>query len=488
MCGASRLLRLRRHWGIVALLIIAGAVYASTRDVYGMLMWDEAEYASLARALVRGTGYSVAGAPEALRPPLLPLAAATVLWSYGGANDAAIRSAAIGLALLALASLYAAVARVYDLSTGLAASALLASMPWFWTATPHLLSEILFLTLFAAALFAWSCGLTRDARWFPASWLCLGGAFLVRYTALLFGPLALLLLLVELRHDGAAVWRRVRSPACALAPLLGALVVAPWLVRQTLLFGDPLVGVRQASTQLQVYQPNISMPWWQYLVGLPVMLSWPTLGLAVAGAWWALRRDDRFALHCVVVAAGVLIWFSAYRYKEPRLISSLLPAAAVLAALGVTRGLFGRAPGAAVAVLTGAIAVSNFGATRPTFAYDRTLGYPSFLDAMAFVRQHSSAEALVVGPNPPQISWYADRKCIDFPEQPALAALLARADWVVITNFERGQKAYVPQLAQRIPAAAFDDGSAARFGDDRFATLVVRAARLREALARRAAE
>lgn len=484
MGSAGPLPRLRRHWAIAVLLAGAGAVYAHTAGAYGMLMWDEAEYAALARSLLRGDGYAIGGAPQALRPPLWPLAEAVAFWIAGRADDAAVHAATVALALGALALLYAVAAAVYDRATGLIAAALLGSAPWFWTTTANALSEMPFLACFAAAQFAWSAGLLRDARWFYASWLAVGCALLTRYTALLFGPLAVLLTLLELARGDAAVRRRVGSRAFVLAPLVGLAVVAPWFARQALVFGDPLVGVRQASTQLQVYLPGVSMPWWAYLAGLPTLLSWPTAALLALGAAGALWRRDRFARHGLVVVVFVLAWFSAYRFKEPRLVSAMLPAAALLAALGLTRAPAGPPPRGAMAAILAAIAALNFAATRPTFATVRTLGWPSYLAAMAHVRAHSAADALLVGANAPQIVWYADRVTVDFPSAPpALLPLLTRADWVVVTNFERGQRAWVAPLAARLPAEAFADGSAVRFADDRFTTLLIRPARVRQLLA-----
>ncbi|MFN8644170.1 MAG: glycosyltransferase family 39 protein [Candidatus Binatia bacterium] len=470
--------RLGRHWPLAALLGGAGAVYARTCGAYGMLTWDEAEYASLARSLVRGAGYTFDGPPHPLRPPLLPLAEAASLWWSGRADDAAVHAASVGLALLALALLYAGAALAYDRATGLVAAALLASAPWFWTTTANALSELPLLAFFAAALFAWSAGLLRDARWFYVSWSCFGLALLTRYTALLFGPLAALLALAELVRGDAAVRARVASRAFVLAPLVGLAVVAPWFARQALVFGDPLVGVREAAGQLQRYLPGVAMPWWQYLADLPAMLSWPTLALAVVGAATALRRGERFGVHALVTAAFVLAWFSVYRYKEPRLVSAMMPAAALLAARGLIGSGAGVGPSAAIVA---AIGVLNLGATRPVFANVRTLGYPSFLAAMAFVRAHSTPDARLVGPNEPQIVWYADRAAEGFGAEAGLDAQLARAEWVVVTDFERGQPPYVAALAKRLPAEAFADGSAVRFHAGGFTTLLVRAPRFRQA-------
>ncbi|MGH7790215.1 MAG: glycosyltransferase family 39 protein [Candidatus Binatia bacterium] len=470
------------RWPIALLLLVCALAYARTLGAYGMLMWDEAEYATLARSLARGDGYAIAGRPQALRPPLLPFAGAAGLWVAGAGDDRFVKVASLAFALLAIAVVYAAAARAYDRTTGLVAAALLATMPWFWTDTAHFLSEMPLLAFLSAALFAWSFALYRSPRWFYASWLCVGLALLSRYTALLFGPLALLLALAALATRDPAVRARLCSRDALLAPLLGAAVVAPWAVRQMLAFGDPLIGMRQAASQLQVYLPGVSMPWYDYLVGLPGMLSLPIGVLLLVGSARAVERRDRFALQCLIVVAFVLGWFSLYRYKEPRLISAMLPAAAVLAGVGMTRGLPGAAPPRplTLALLVAAIAALNAVGTAHTFSRQVTLGYPPFVDAMRWMREHTPPTALLVGPNVAQMSWYADRPAVDFPDVEAeLSALLARADWVVITNFERGQKPYAGGLASRVPPEAFQSGDAVLFRDRRFSTLVVRAERLR---------
>jgi len=56
-----------------------GFVYLGTIDSYGMFMWDEAEYACLARSISRGQGFSISGKPDPLRPPILPLTGAAVI-------------------------------------------------------------------------------------------------------------------------------------------------------------------------------------------------------------------------------------------------------------------------------------------------------------------------------------------------------------------------------------------------------------------------
>lgn len=466
--------RVAAHWPLAVLLIAAAIVYRASLGAYGMLMWDEAEYASLARSLARGAGYLGAGGAEALRPPLLPLAGAAAITVAGAADDRAVGSASIALALFALAIVYAAAAIAYDRATAVLAAGLLATAPWFWAATATFLSEIPLLAFFAAALFCWRFALSRDPRWFYAAWLFAGLALLTRYTALLLAPLFVLLAL----SSASAARRALTTRHARLAPLAGLLVVAPWFARQAVLFGDPLVGVWRAGSQLQTYLPGVSMPATYYLGALPIMLSAVFAALLGGALIWILWERDRLGLDCLLVIAFLLGWFSLYRYKEPRLISALLPAAALLSAAFVSRSLLGgrRLPAALALVLVGLLALLNAPRQRAAFAATRTLGYPSFLDAMAFVRRHSAADARLLGPNPPQIFWYADRPVQSFPNDPAeLPAHLAGVDWVVITDFERGQPPYVGALAAALPS----DAAVHRFADRRRNhTIVLRPDRL----------
>ena len=472
----------RHHAAVLLLLAVAALVYGGGRDAYGMLMWDEAEYASLARALARGEGYAVAGAPESLRPPLLPLAGAAAIALAGRADDRTVKAASVALALAALLVVYAAGALVWEPRTGAVAALLLAVAPWFWTATAQFLSEIPSLLCFAAAAFAWSLALLRSPRWFYVAWLCAGLALLTRYTALLLGPLFALLTLSAWAGGATAPRRLLRGRDFWLAPLVAVAVVAPWFAWQAMTFGDPLVGLRRAATQLQVYLPGVAMPWHAYLTGLPAMVTMPTALALLGGGVWALRRRDAFALQCAVTVVFVLLWFSLYRYKEPRLVSAMLPAAALLAAFAVTHGLAGgpsrRLGLPLLAALAGVVALGAQSAQQ-TLTSVVTHGYPSFLEAAAFLRANSDPTALVGAANAPQVWWYAERRVVPFTDAEALPELLTRADWVVVVDFERGQPPWVAALPARIPAAAFAAGDAARFADGRFTTVVARASAVR---------
>jgi hypothetical protein len=465
---------------LVVLLALLGSVYSSWHGALGMLTWDEAEYAGLGRSVLRGEGFALGGQPGTLRPPLLPLSAAASFALAGAPTDRAAKAAVLAWALVALGVVASVFAGAFDRATGLLAAAFLGCAPAFLEFVPRVLSEVPFVAAFTPALALAYAGLYRDARLLPWSWALLGISLLVRYTGVLFLPLFALLCAAAWAGGDPAVRRRMRSAWFLLSPLAALAVQAPWLLRQHLVTGDALSGFRYASGQLDAFLPDLVMPWYSYAAFLPQMLTWPVLVLAAVGVAWAVRERDRAGLHCVGAIAFVLLWFSFYRMKEIRMATSTLPFLCALAALGVTRGLvprgaprvYGAAAGLALAILLG----SNLYKADRASPSRATVGYPAFLRAMEFLRSSTPPEARILGESGPQISWYADRTTRRVPSEPArFGEALAGADWLVIVNFERGQPAYVSELAERA-------GSEARlFDDGRFRTLLVPAASLRSA-------
>ena len=475
-----------QHGAILLLLIFFGAVYAMTLNSQGMFMWDEAEYASLGRAVTRGEGFAISGKPNLLRPPVLPLAAAASMLLCGSGRDLVVKLPNLAFSLLALLVVYLCVMTEFDRTTGLVAAAFLGMSPSFWVSTPLFLTEIPFMAFFAGAGLCFYFGLYRHQGYFFWSWFCWALAFLTRYTALLFGPIVVLFLILALCTQNQDVWRRIQSPSFFLSPLVGLVLVLPWMIRQQLTFGNALVGVKQSATQLQVYRPGIAMPWDFYLTHIPAMLSPVLTLLLLLGVVWTVWKRERFGLHCLVVCVGILVWFSCYRYKEARQVTCLLPFMVTLAAIGLVRSpfpvRFSWRSAAVLTLLLVGIFTANFISTHPTFQHRVALGYPSFTKAMQFLREHTSSDAVVIGANYPQIHWYADRRAFDLPNEQKLKEGLESCEWVVITNFERSQKSYALDLIKKVSQADVQEGNVAVFRDPHFTTFLIRSSWLRKRL------
>jgi 4-amino-4-deoxy-L-arabinose transferase-like glycosyltransferase len=472
------------QWPIVALLAFFGILYGFSLNSYGMLMWDEAEYASIGRSVLHGHGFTISGKPNALRPPILPLAGAAGMFLFGEqSGDPILRGIACVLALLALLAVYCFGAAGFDRTTGLVAAALLGITPFFWTFVPYFMCEIPFLGFFAAAVWFFYFGAYIHERFFLCSWICWGLALLTRYTASLFLPVAVCFVASAWFWGGPEARRRLMSRTFFLSPLAGLLLVLPWLGREYHTFGNALAGFKQASGQLQVYQPGVSMPWDYYLRRTPSMLSLEIAALLAAGIVWAFWKRDRFSLHNLLAIAVIAGWVSCYRYKEERIVSSALPFMVTIAAVFLTKATVRLRPwvrGAVLGVLLVGFFLMNLRVTQPIFENRVTPGYPSFLDGMAFLRENASPGSRVLGANIPQIYWYSNLSVKDIPEEDQLREALRRSEWVVITNFEPVQKPYVLGLARLAPIEPTRES--AWFRDGQFVTVVIRSDKLLRAL------
>jgi hypothetical protein len=135
-----------------------------------------------------------------------------------------------------------------------------------------------------------------------------------------------------------------------------------------------------------------------------------------------------------------------------------------------------------VAATLSGLFLLNFHVTRPVLKNWFTVGYPSFLDAMAFLRVHARPGATVLGANFPQLHWYSDLHAVNIPEEQDLPEALRHSEWVIITNFEPVQKPDVFGLIGRAAASQGTPDSAATFQDSRYFTIVIRSDRLLRAL------
>jgi 4-amino-4-deoxy-L-arabinose transferase-like glycosyltransferase len=189
---------IKEHGAILLLLLFFGALYSTTLTAYGMFVWDEAEYASLGRSVLRGEGFAINGKPNSFRLPLLPLSAAASMLLLNSTSDVIVRLPSLFFSLLALFVVYWCVKTQFDRTTGVVAAALLGLFPYFWRSTPFLLTEIPFLAFFTGAVLFFSFGLYRARHFFYWSWLCFGLALSTRYNAVLLAPIIIAFLVLAL--------------------------------------------------------------------------------------------------------------------------------------------------------------------------------------------------------------------------------------------------------------------------------------------------
>jgi len=489
------MVRLLDRLDVAVLLLCLGGLYLSGLGGHGMLMWDEAHYAVLGRALASGEGYvEPDGRPERLRPPVLPMAIAGVLRVVPDANDRTVRRVTVAAALLCVLSVYLIVKHEAGSAAAMVAAIALGSAPEFWRLTSYLLTEIPFMLFNTLAVYFFYRGLHVDPRGFLLAWPCFALALLTRYTALLFGPICLLVVLAALLGRDRSAVERLRSKYFVLGPLLAAPLLLPLFFRFYQSFGDPLVGFRAAADQLPDYARHATFPSLYYLTLLPSMLGWVPLLLLAAAVSQIVWVRDRLGTACLIAAAFIIAFLSRYGWKEPRLISAALPFFAI--AIGIGAGAWSRTlaklgstarPSIARQVALAVVFVAFFSGLRfdPSYAraqlaiaHSKTLGYPSFLWAMREIDRSAAPSAVMMGPNCYQIAWYAKRSCIGLPATDDGLANATAADLVIATSFERGQPAY---LAAALEAVEARFGREVRvFADDRYWTKIAPAAAFRE--------
>jgi 4-amino-4-deoxy-L-arabinose transferase-like glycosyltransferase len=225
--------------GILALALVAriAAIVASPdfRPIF-----DAADFDRHAASIAAGNGYpppqlGLEG-PSAFRPPLYPVALAVVHKLGGGWTAGRVLGALLGTLAVALVFLIAE--RLWDHRVALVAALIAAVFPPLVFLSASLLSEQLFLPLVLASVLG--VLVYRDTgawRWAVAAGVLCGLAILARTSG---APYVLALAV------GAWALRPRFSRAALVPPLVvllaTAVTVAPWVVRNTLVF-DRFAGL-----------------------------------------------------------------------------------------------------------------------------------------------------------------------------------------------------------------------------------------------------
>ncbi len=211
---------------------------------YDQLNVDTDAYLAIAKCLMNGDGFcSVPGQATAFRPPLYPLLVAGCLSTVGPLGIGLMQVACGGLTIWFTFQL----ARRLGLADWLAglASLVVAVDPLLLNYTPQAMTEILMTTLVSAYL--WSIS---DPRRFAPQGALAGALFglgaLCRPTLWAFGAFLLAVLVSGWVWQRRVNERRVSNgPAAKHWPLAFvaalAVVVAPWVVRNWLVFGHPIL-------------------------------------------------------------------------------------------------------------------------------------------------------------------------------------------------------------------------------------------------------
>jgi 4-amino-4-deoxy-L-arabinose transferase-like glycosyltransferase len=295
----------------------------------GVLGPDEPRYASIGREMARSGDWITPrlwGEPWFEKPALL-------YWMTGAAFQAGLGpdlAARLPVALLAvgfLAFLWWIVNREYNRRAAWLALLILGtSVGWQALGQAGVTDLPLAATFAGAMLLALPWMSKGDTRYLPAAAVLLGLAVLAK------GPLAIVLALPAALCGPAL--RDILRPR-VIGPFLA--VCAPWYLLCYLKNGDVFLKVFLIRHNLQRFTSSETLlhgqPWWFYL---PVLLAGllPWMPLLVLSVRRATVQDRRRAFLLAWVVWG-LVFFSISANKLPSYLLPLLPAAAVLMALGL---------------------------------------------------------------------------------------------------------------------------------------------------------
>jgi len=262
---------LRRTWSALPLilalaLVVRIAVIVATPHFRPI--FDAHDYDRTALSIAHGHGYPDSqfrpGESTAFRPPLYPLVLAAVYAVGGHWSAGRVLNALLGVAVVALVFLIAQ--RLWGRRTAVVAGVLAAIFPPLVTFAATLLSESLFIALVLAAVLATlEYRRSRHLGWAVAAGVVCGLAALTRANGILLVVGA-----------GAGVWvlRPRLSRAALVAPavvvVVAALTVAPWVVRNTIVFhrfvgisdqtGEALAGTYNSQARQKGDLPGRGRP------------------------------------------------------------------------------------------------------------------------------------------------------------------------------------------------------------------------------------
>ena len=255
-----------RVWIVLALALVL-RVLPVALTWHTHLTLDPSDFSRTAASIAHGHGYPPSNrAPgegaSAFRPPAYPLflAAVYVVAGHTAPADGRLAGAVLGVLSVALIGLIAL--RLWGRRVAMVALVIAAIAPPLVVLSTAVISEALVVPLILGAVLTAleARASPRRIRWAIATGVLIGLAALTRTNALI---LVIPLALAFIPHTA---WRRPRSwTAPAVVVLATCLTIAPWTIRNAIVFGDfiPIsdeAGYTLAGTYNQVSRANARFP------------------------------------------------------------------------------------------------------------------------------------------------------------------------------------------------------------------------------------
>ncbi len=442
---------------VLVLLFLVGCFFFSNLGAYKMFMWDESEYASIARSVLSDGRYSANNASQTGRLPIYPLSIA-VAFALFGVSYEVTKVPGIMFALLSIFMVYFFVGRCVDKKTAIVSAFLIAATPLFFTLTLNTLTDVTFCALFFISAMFFYMGVNEDRRYFYLTGIFLGLSFLTRYNTALFALVAVVYLVYLWFKDRSKVYVVLKSKHTYFSLILFFVVLAPWMLYVQAETGDAIGGLMDAQNRMSGYDVA-SFPWYYYFVLLPRVLSMPVFLLFLLGVAYVLYKRKNFGVFCLVFFLVNFAYFSQFGWKEERMMVSWIPFMVVFSGIGLMKVVYPwlkrdlKSKQLALGVCALVVLLSGYlnytGVVAPKLQHGTAIGYPSLIQASSFVDEMSGQDESIVGASIPQYFWYANRITYGYPrDAKALLDLLDGGDvsFVLINNYERNQPQYVLSL------------------------------------------
>lgn len=187
---------------------------------------DQIRYLTLADSIFRGQGFSYAGQPTALRPPLYPLFLAVSQMVFGSHYPLAIRAfqLVIGIVIAYLCFLLAE--NLFGVEAGAMAGAIALALPSLLLISVELQTEQFATLLTVLFLFFFLREIQEKDNGAVGMGITSGLAALVRFNCAILAIIGVIVCL----------WSRRSTKDALLVSFIAGLIVAPWIVRNIQVF------------------------------------------------------------------------------------------------------------------------------------------------------------------------------------------------------------------------------------------------------------
>jgi 4-amino-4-deoxy-L-arabinose transferase-like glycosyltransferase len=200
----------------------------------GLFYPDESEYVELAKNLAIHNEFLYKGHLTSFRPPGFAFLMSVVFRLFGTTSPVPVRAMQIVFSMLTVWMIYLTGRDGWGKKVGLIAAGIFAFYPSFVGFNNILLTEPSYIFFISLACWAMVRHLQNPhAGWAAASGVAFGLGTLIRDTLFYGGPVTTLFLLVHAWRDRRYRWHQVAAFAGGFV-----IVIAPWIIRNTLLHGQ----------------------------------------------------------------------------------------------------------------------------------------------------------------------------------------------------------------------------------------------------------